>query len=50
MTTDPSEKPLSPWWRHAVADTVFLVVGVVPVVVAVAILLLGSRRSEGAAR
>ena len=34
-------------WARSAADTVFLVVGVVPVVVAVAILLLGSRRREG---
>jgi drug/metabolite transporter superfamily protein YnfA len=30
-------------WARSAADTVFLVVGVVPLVVAVAILLLGSR-------
>ena len=37
-------------WARSAADTVFLGVGVVPVVVAVAILLLGSRRREGTAR
>ncbi len=42
------EQPLSPWWRHArsAADAVFLVVGVVPLVLAVAVLLLGPRRTE----
>ena len=36
-------------WARSAADTVFLVVGVVPLVVAVAILLLGSRERGRAA-
>jgi drug/metabolite transporter superfamily protein YnfA len=35
-------------WARSAADAVFLVLGVVPLVLAVAILLLGSRRRGGA--
>jgi nitric oxide reductase subunit B len=37
-------------WARSAADTVFLVAGVVPLVVAVALLLLGSRKGEETAR
>jgi nitric oxide reductase subunit B len=36
-------------WARSAADGVFLVVGVAPLVAAVAVLLLGSRRRRGTA-
>jgi hypothetical protein len=37
-------------WARSVADGVFLVAGVVPLVVAVALMLLGSRKSANVPR